>query len=95
MGLTREGVAGVKTRPVAANPLLIPQRLDESLALSVAALIHDGQREIATLGLANLRRLAPKALIFETSAKTGQGMDAWREFLVQQQQERKSLDPLA
>ena len=34
--------------------------------------------------LANIRRVAPKARVFETSAKTGQGMDSWREFLVQQ-----------
>ena len=42
--------------------------------------------------LANIRRVAPKARVFETSAKTGQGLDAWREFLLQQQQERKALD---
>jgi hydrogenase nickel incorporation protein HypB len=45
--------------------------------------------------LANIRRAAPKARIFEVSAKTGQGLDTWREFLLQQQQERKALDPLA
>jgi hydrogenase nickel incorporation protein HypB len=45
--------------------------------------------------LANIRRAAPKARVFETSAKTGQGLDAWREFLLQQQQERKALDPLS
>jgi hydrogenase nickel incorporation protein HypB len=45
--------------------------------------------------LANIRRAAPKARIFETSAKTGQGMDTWREFLLQQRQERKALDPLS
>jgi hydrogenase nickel incorporation protein HypB len=45
--------------------------------------------------LANIRRVAPKARVFETSAKTGQGLDAWREFLLQQQQERKALDPLS
>jgi hydrogenase nickel incorporation protein HypB len=44
--------------------------------------------------LANLRRVVPKAKLFETSAKTGQGMDAWRRFLLQQQQERKATDPL-
>jgi len=44
--------------------------------------------------LANIRRVAPKARVFETSAKTGQGLDAWREFLLQQQQARKALDPL-
>jgi hydrogenase nickel incorporation protein HypB len=45
--------------------------------------------------LANIRRAAPKARVFEVSAKTGQGLDAWREFLLQQRQERKALDPLA
>src|SRR5664280_2899543 len=51
----------------------------------------DYNRETA---LANLRRLAPKAQVFETSAKTGQGMDAWCEFLVQQHQAIKARDPL-
>ncbi len=51
----------------------------------------DYDRETA---LANIRRVAPKARVFETSAKTGQGLDAWRDFLIQQQQERKALDPL-
>jgi hydrogenase nickel incorporation protein HypB len=39
---------------------------------------------------ANLRRVAPKAQVFETSAKTGQGMDAWREFLVEQQKQKQT-----
>jgi hydrogenase nickel incorporation protein HypB len=45
--------------------------------------------------IANIRRAAPKAKVFETSAKTGQGMDIWREFLGQRHQERMSLDPLS
>jgi hydrogenase nickel incorporation protein HypB len=45
--------------------------------------------------LANLRRLAPNAPVFELSAKTGQGMDAWCEFLVQQHQMLKTRDPLS
>ena len=44
--------------------------------------------------LANIRRVAPKARVLETSAKTRQGMDAWREFVAQQHQERKARDPL-
>jgi hydrogenase nickel incorporation protein HypB len=44
---------------------------------------------------ANLRRLAPKAQVFETSAKTGQGMDAWCEFLIQQHKIIKARDPLS
>ena len=45
--------------------------------------------------LANIRRVAPNARVFETSAKTGRGMDAWREFLVRKQQERKTQNPLS
>ncbi len=45
--------------------------------------------------LANISRVAPKARVFETSARTGQGMDAWREFLLQQYKDRKALDPLS
>ncbi len=44
--------------------------------------------------MANLRRVAPKAKVFDTSAKTGQGMDAWCEFLVDRQREAKARDPL-
>jgi hydrogenase nickel incorporation protein HypB len=44
--------------------------------------------------LANIRRLAPKAKIFETSAKTGEGLDAWCDYLVQQHEALKSRDPL-
>ena len=42
--------------------------------------------------MANLQRVAPKARVFEVSAKTGQGMEAWREYLLEQRQGR---DPLA
>jgi hydrogenase nickel incorporation protein HypB len=51
----------------------------------------DYNREVA---LANLRRLAPKAQVFETSAKTGKGMDAWCDFLIQQHKAIKTRDPL-
>lgn len=44
--------------------------------------------------LASIRRVAPRAQVFETSARTGQGLDAWREFLLKQQRERKGHDPL-
>jgi len=44
--------------------------------------------------LANLRRVSPRARIFETSARTGEGMDAWREFLCEQQRARRTLGPL-
>ncbi len=44
--------------------------------------------------LANLRRAAPKARVFETSAKTGQGLDGWVAYLIEQHRARKALDPL-
>lgn len=37
--------------------------------------------------LANLRRVSPQTKIFELSARTGLGMDAWRDFLIQKHQE--------
>ncbi len=45
--------------------------------------------------LTNLRRIAPKAQVFETSARTGQGMDAWCDFLVQQHELQKTREPLS
>jgi hydrogenase nickel incorporation protein HypB len=45
--------------------------------------------------LANVRKISPEAQVFEVSAKTGQGMDAWRDFLVKRCREQKQLDPLA
>lgn len=38
--------------------------------------------------LVNLRRIAPTARVFETSAKTGQGLEAWRDYLVEQQRDK-------
>ncbi len=34
--------------------------------------------------LANLRRVSPRAKVFEVSARTGEGMEAWCNYLVQQ-----------
>ncbi len=58
--------------------------------LDLAAACDFNREQVTT----NLRRLAPKAQVFEVSAKTGQGMDAWCEFLVRQHQAIKSRDPL-
>ncbi|HEY5913437.1 MAG TPA: hydrogenase nickel incorporation protein HypB [Verrucomicrobiae bacterium] len=44
--------------------------------------------------MANLRRVAPKARVFDTSARTGQGLDAWCDFLIQQRQRAVEQDPL-
>jgi hydrogenase nickel incorporation protein HypB len=35
------------------------------------------------LALSNIRRMVPQAVIFEVSARTGQGMEAWYQFLEQ------------
>ena len=45
--------------------------------------------------LANIRRITPDAQVFELSAKTGEGMDAWLNFLVHEQSERQTQNPLA
>ncbi len=42
----------------------------------------------------NIRRVAPSARIFETSAKTGQGLAEWRDFLLDQQAQARARDPL-
>ena len=52
----------------------------------------DYNREAA---MANLRRLAPNAPVFELSAKTGKGIDAWCKFLIQQHKAVKARDPLS
>jgi hydrogenase nickel incorporation protein HypB len=59
--------------------------------MDLAAACDFNREQVAT----NLKRLAPKAQVFEVSAKTGQGMDAWCEFLIQQHQAIKARDPLA
>jgi len=45
--------------------------------------------------LANIHRLAPDAVVFDLSAKTGKGMDPWCDFLVQQHQVVKNRNPLS
>jgi hydrogenase nickel incorporation protein HypB len=45
----------------------------------------DFNRELA---LASIQRIAPRAKVFETSAKTGQGMEAWRDYLVEQRRSK-------
>jgi len=46
------------------------------------------------VALRNLLRVAPGAQVFETSAKTGTGMDFWIEFLLKRHQQRNESDPL-
>lgn len=47
-----------------------------------------------TQALESIRQVAPQAKIFETSAKTGEGMEAWRDYLLEQQR-KGATDPLA
>ena len=47
------------------------------------------------LALANLQRVAPRAPVFETSAKTGEGMDRWKAFLLGKWGEAKARGVLA
>jgi hydrogenase nickel incorporation protein HypB len=77
------------------KPLKYPPMFQSAGALVVSksdlAQACDYSRETA---LANLRRLAPAAPVFELSAKTGQGMAAWCEFLIQQHQAAKARPAL-
>ncbi len=77
------------------KPLKYPPMFQSAGAAVVSKLdlatACDYNRETA---LANLRRLAPKAPVFELSAKTGQGMDDWCKFLIQQHKAIKARDPL-
>jgi hydrogenase nickel incorporation protein HypB len=52
----------------------------------------DFNREAA---VSNVRHIAPKAVLFETSGKTGAGIDAWCDYLVQEHQKIKERDPLS
>lgn len=44
--------------------------------------------------LASVRRFAPNAMVFETSAKTGQGMELWRDYLLEQHRLKMAKHPL-
>jgi hydrogenase nickel incorporation protein HypB len=39
--------------------------------------------------MSNLRRVTPKARVFETSAQTGQGMEEWTKFLMAKQRDHR------
>ena len=78
------------------KPLKYPPMFQSAGAVVVSkmdlAQACDYNRETA---LANLRRLAPNAPVFELSAKTGQGMAAWCDFMLQQHQALKARNPLS
>jgi hydrogenase nickel incorporation protein HypB len=48
----------------------------------------------AKTALTNVRRIAPNAKVFEVSAKTGQGMDVWRDYLIQTHKAQHAREPL-
>jgi hydrogenase nickel incorporation protein HypB len=51
----------------------------------------DFNREAAT---ANIRHIAPRARLFELSAKAGAGLDDWCDYLLQQREAVQHRDPL-
>jgi len=77
------------------KPLKYPPMFHQADAVVVSKLdldrACDFNREAAT---ANIRHIAPHARLFELSAKTGAGLDAWCDYLVQQHEAVKHRDPL-
>jgi hydrogenase nickel incorporation protein HypB len=77
------------------KPLKYPPMFHQANAVIISKVdldrVCDFNREAAT---ANLRHIAHHARLFEVSSKTGAGMDAWCDFLVQQHEAAKKRDPL-
>ena len=77
------------------KPLKYPPMFHSADAVIVSKLdldrACDFNREEAT---ANIRHIAHHARLFEISAKTGTGLDAWCDYLVQQHEAVKGRDPL-
>jgi hydrogenase nickel incorporation protein HypB len=71
------------------KPLKYPPMFQTADAIIISkidlAKVCDFNRELA---LASIRRVAPNAKVFETSAKTGEGLVTWCEYLVAQQKSR-------
>jgi hydrogenase nickel incorporation protein HypB len=78
------------------KPLKYPPMFQSAGAVIVSktdlAKVCDYDREIARN---NLQRLAPNAPIFELSAKTGEGMTEWCDFLIQHQAAANARDLLS
>ena len=77
------------------KPLKYPPMFHSANAVIISKLDLGGacdfNRAAAT---ANIRHIAPHARLFELSAKTGAGLDAWCDYLVQQHKAVKGRDPL-
>jgi hydrogenase nickel incorporation protein HypB len=72
------------------KPLKYPPMFQAANAIVISkmdlATACDFKRDEA---LANVRRIAPKARVFETAAKTGQGMAAWCEYVLTEQKRKE------
>jgi len=77
------------------KPLKYPPIFHQANAVIVSKLdlerACDFNREAVT---ANIRHIAHHAQLFELSAKTGSGLDAWCDYLVKQHEAVKHRDPL-
>lgn len=77
------------------KPLKYPPMFQSAGAIVVSksdlARVCDYNRKAARI---NIRRLAPRASVFELSAKTGDGMTDWNDFLIQQHTILNSRDLL-
>jgi hydrogenase nickel incorporation protein HypB len=66
------------------KPLKYPPMFQAASVIVISkmdlAAVCEFNRELA---LANIRRIAPEAKVFETSAKTRQGMEAWQQYLLE------------
>ena len=78
------------------KPLKYPPAFHSANAVIVSKLdlgrACDFNREAAT---ANLRHMAPRAELFEVSAKAGTGMDGWCGWLLRRHEALKHRDPMA
>jgi hydrogenase nickel incorporation protein HypB len=75
------------------KPLKYPPMFQSADAVIISKMdLADACGYNRELALANIRRVAPKAQIFETSAKTGQGMGAWCDFVMRQHQDGLARD---
>lgn len=71
------------------KPVKYPPMFQSADAVLVTKIDLAGVCEFdRALALENIRRVAPKARVFETAAKTGAGMKEWAEYLVSKKLEK-------
>ena len=77
------------------KPLKYPPMFHRASAVIISKLDLDRACDFNRAEVtANIRHIAPHAQLFEISAKTGTGLDAWCDYLVQQHEAVKRRDPL-